>query len=225
MMPMNPFKSITDIAGNFSGLLQGARGMLEKAGGEGFGQGFKGMVQQALDLNIEGLIQQFDMHLGAGIMRLGLVGDSDRMATVTSFRNYGVSMLEEMTAMRDIINRFITDDASEAIAVIDDMADFVETRAPGTACTESEEALRVEIQRLKKIVRQMNTFLDGEDALLGEEEAPDDSPGGGRSAGPASALPKPAAVRPPAKRYSSTTVAVESTPSGGTIISARETNA
>ena len=107
---MAMLKGITDITNNLGGLLAGARGLLDKAGGEGLGQGFKGMVQQALDLNVDGLMQAADAHLGTGVMRLTIAGDEEGVKTTVRFRNYAVMRIMEIKDMRDIINRFISED-------------------------------------------------------------------------------------------------------------------
>ena len=49
---MGIFQTISGVTEQVSGLLQSTRGLIDKSQGKGFGEGFKGMVQSALDLNI-----------------------------------------------------------------------------------------------------------------------------------------------------------------------------
>lgn len=163
---MNPFKSLTRMASSVSGLLKSAQGLLVKAGSEGFGGGFKGVVQDLLDLNLEGVRESVDTRMGVGVMHLTLAGETDRVETAGRFRNYTIMRLEEMMEMRDIANLFISQDISEVARAVDGMAGFLEKRQPETACSDREEVLEQEINRLRKIVREMSRFLDGEQELL-----------------------------------------------------------
>jgi len=185
---MPPFKTIQDLSNSLSGLLKGARGFLDKAGGEGFGQGFRGMVQGALDLNIEGLMQQADAHLGSGVMKLTAAGDTESVQTVVRFRNFAGERLIELTRMRDIINLFISEDITEVKQAVRDMDDLLESREPEVVCSERERVLQDEIDKLKKMAKRMNAFLQDEEALLGED---------GRTAEPESAAPVAEAVHRP----------------------------
>ena len=166
---MAMFKGITDITNNLGGLLAGARGLLDKAGGEGLGQGFKGMVQQALDLNVDGLMQAADAHLGTGVMRLTIAGDEEGVKTTVRFRNYAVMRIMEIKDMRDIINRFISEDPEMFQEALGEMADFLDGKEPEMVCSEREMTLRQEVKKLRRMMRQMNTFLEDEEILLGEE--------------------------------------------------------
>jgi hypothetical protein len=166
---MAMFKGITDITSNLGGLLAGARGLLDKAGGEGLGQGFKGMVQQALDLNVDGLMQAADAHLGTGVMKLTVAGDQEGVKTVVRFRNYAMMRILEIRDMRDIINRFISDDPDEFQGALGEMSDFLDGKEPEMVCSEREMSLHEEIKKLRKMMKQMNTFLEGEEIMLGEE--------------------------------------------------------
>jgi hypothetical protein len=170
-MPL--FKSIQDLSGGLAGLLQGAKGLLDKAGGEGMGQGFKGMVQGALDLNIEGLMQQADAHLGTGVMKLAGAGDTESVEIVVRFRNYAWERLEDMTRMRDIINKFISVDMLEVKEAVREMDELCASKEPEVVCSERERVLQDEIDKLKKMARRMNAFLQDEEALLGAEEEAD----------------------------------------------------
>ena len=58
------FKPLTDMTKTVMGLFQSVRGFTEQAGGEGFGQGLKGIVQGVFDLNIDGAMEQADAHFG-----------------------------------------------------------------------------------------------------------------------------------------------------------------
>jgi len=166
---MAMFKGITDITNNLGGLLAGARGLLDKAGGEGLGQGFKGMVQQALDLNVDGLMQAADAHLGTGVMRLTIAGDEEGVKTTVRFRNYAVMRIMEIKDMRDIINRFISEDPEMFQEALGEMADFLDGKEPEMVCSEREMTLRQEVKKLRRMMRQMNTFLEDEEIMLGEE--------------------------------------------------------
>lgn len=163
---MNPFKSFTDLAGNISGLLQGARGLMDRAGGEGYGEGLKGMVQSMLDLNLEGIKDSVDSHIGAGVMRLTIAGETERVETAVRFRNYVVMRLDELMEVRDIGNRFISQDISQVTGVVDQMATFLEKKQPETTYSVQEEVLEQEINKLRKLQGEMSRFLDGEQAMV-----------------------------------------------------------
>ena len=88
------FQGLSDMTKTVMGLLQSARGLTEQAGGEGFGQGIKGIVQGALDLNLDGAMEQAAAHFGTGIMRLTVAGEDQDVATAVRFRNYAVMRFE-----------------------------------------------------------------------------------------------------------------------------------
>ena len=156
-----------DMSKNVAGILQGARGLMEKAGREGFGQGIKGVVQDILDLNVDSLIENVDAKIGAGVMRLAMSGDARGMETVVQFRNYTVMRLVELKDVRDVANKFMSEDQETAAAGLSEMREFLEGKEPEVVCSEREETLRQEIVKLRKIVKQMSAFLDGEARLLG----------------------------------------------------------
>jgi hypothetical protein len=166
---MPPFKTIQELSTNLSGLLKGARRFLDQAGGEGMGQGFKGMVQSALDLNIEGLMQQADAHLGTGVMKLSAAGETESVQTVVRFRSYAGERLIELMRMRDVINMFISEDLLEVKKAVREMEDMIESKEPEVVCSDRERALQDEIDKLKKMARRMNAFLQNEEELLGDE--------------------------------------------------------
>jgi hypothetical protein len=175
---MRLFKPITDMSSGITGLLQSARGLLDKAGGEGLGQGLKGVVQGVLDLNLDGFIQSLDAMMGTGVMRLTVEGNTDGVETVVRFRNYALMRLEEVRDMRDIVNEFISHDPEVVNRALENMQSFLEGKEPDMVCSERDEGLKQEINRLRKMVRQMSTFLDGEDALLADEGAAEQDAGG-----------------------------------------------
>jgi hypothetical protein len=165
----NPLKPFSDMTKNMAGLLQSARGLMEKASGEGFGQGLKGMVQDILDLNIDSLIENVDSKIGAGVMRLVMAGDTVGMETVVQFRNYTVMRLVELRDVRDVANKFMSEDPELEATGLGEMREFLGGKEPEVVCSEREETLRQEIVKLKKIVKQMSIFLEGESLLLGDD--------------------------------------------------------
>lgn len=193
---MNPFKNVTEISNSLSGFLQGAHSLMDKAGGEGFGQGFKGVLQEALDLNIESFTQTVDSHMGVAVMRLTLAGDQEGVQTALRFRNYAIMRIEEMQAMRDVANDIILLAGTDNDAAVHRMTEFLDGREPEMACSTREEGLKQEIGRLKKMVKQMSTFLDDEEKLLendGSETAEDETVEEGPSKILSAALRRPSA--------------------------------
>lgn|GEM_PF-997514 len=169
----NPLKPLSDMTKSITSLMQGAGGLMEKTGGEGFGQGFKGVVQDLLDLNVDCLIETMDARLGAGVMRLVMVGDTKGMETVVQFRNYVMMRLVEMKDVRDVANKFMSEDPELSATGLAEMSEFLEGRQPEVVCSDREETLRLEIKKLRKIVKQMGSFLDGEALMLGEDDESD----------------------------------------------------
>jgi len=170
---MAMFKPLSDLTRTVTGLLQSVRGIAVTAGGEGMGQGLKGLVQGALDLNIEGLMDAADAQLGAGIMRLMLAGYERDVATAVRFRSYAFMRLEEVKQMRDMINHFISRDVEEVKEAAGEMDEFLASRETDSTCSEREELLRQEADKLRKLVGRMSRFLEDEERLLDGEAQPD----------------------------------------------------
>jgi hypothetical protein len=169
------FKPLTDMTKTVMGLFQSVRGFTEQAGGEGFGQGLKGIVQGVFDLNIDGAMEQADAHFGAGIMRLTVAGEDKDVATAVRFRNYAVMRFDELKVMRDLVNRFISHDIEQIKGAVADMDDFLETREPESVCSDREEELKQEAEKMRKLVSRLSRLLESEEDLLGEgilEESP-----------------------------------------------------
>lgn len=165
------FKSLTDVTQQLSGLLKSARGLTEKASGEGYGQGLKGIVQDALDLNIESYIENVDMQMGGGVLHLTQAGDSKGVESAIRFRDYAVMRLEEVREMRDIANAFLSHDIDVVKRAAGQMGEFLEGKQTEVACSEYEEALKQEIHKLRKLSRGMSAFLENEEALLKSDQA------------------------------------------------------
>jgi hypothetical protein len=185
------FKPLSDLGGSLASTISSVKGLLDRAQGEGLGQGLKGVLQQALDLNVDGLIDTIDSSMGTGIMHLTIEGDKDGVDTALRFRNYAVSRLVELKEMRDLVNKFISHDPDEAALAVQEMNDFLDNKSEGVVCSEREEGLREEITKLRKMVKQMSTFLDGE-----EQKVNGPSAGSADSETPASEKPR---VRAPAR--------------------------
>jgi hypothetical protein len=188
---MNPFKPFTDMASGVTGLIQSAHAFMEKAGGEGFGKGFKGVIQDVFDLNAVGLREQVDASLGTGVMHLTIAGNTENLETVARFRNHAFSLLDDLIEMRDITNAFVSKDITEANRAVDQMSDFLDEREPPATGSERERLLEQEIEKLRKIIREMNNFLNSEEGLLAEEKAEKEDASAAKSVEPAAAPAEP----------------------------------
>jgi hypothetical protein len=141
----NPFKPFADMTKNIGSLLQGAQGLMAKAGGEGFGQGLKGVMQDIFDLNVDSLIETVDSKIGAGVIRLVIAGDEKGVETVVQFRNYVMMRLMEIRDIRDVANKFMSEDPELAATGLSEMNEFLDGRQPEVVCSDREETLREEI--------------------------------------------------------------------------------
>jgi hypothetical protein len=160
------FKPLSDLGGSIGSTIQGITGLLNKAQGEGLGQGLKGVLQDALDLNIDGLMDTIDSGMGTGIMHLTIDGDKEGVETALRFRNYAVMRLVELRDMRDIINKFTSHDSDESTGAVGEMSEFLEGKQEGVVCSEREESLREQTFKMRKMVKQMSEFLDSEEKAV-----------------------------------------------------------
>ncbi len=157
---MSIFKSISDSMKGVASLVQGATGILGKAGEEGLGKGFKGIIQDFLDLNPEDLMQAADAKMGAGVMKLTTAGDTESVETVIRFRNFATLRMDEIVQMGAITERFGSEDMSEVHRAVDEMNEMLENHMPEMTCSAREESLSEEISKLKDIVGMMTDVLD-----------------------------------------------------------------
>src|SRR5665647_201386 len=113
-----------------------------------------------------------DAQLGTGIMRLMLAGYERDVATAVRFRSYAFMRLEEVKQMRDMINHFISRDVEEVKEAAGEMDEFLASRETDSTCSEREELLRQEADKLRKLVGRMSRFLESEERILdGEAQA------------------------------------------------------
>lgn len=162
------FKPITDLTGQISGMLQGARGFMDKAGG----QGFRGVVREAFDFNATGYAEEADRRIGRILLHLTMAGDSEGVETVLRFRNYAVSRIEEFQKLNELSAGSDSSDPDEIRLLVDRMAEFLESREPEVISSDREETLRQEIAKLRQMNRHLSSFLENEEALLEEESRP-----------------------------------------------------
>lgn len=167
------FKPISDMTQGIAHLISSTSGLLEKAGGQGFGQGLKGVVQEALDLNLDGAMQMVDSTIGTAVMQLTLAGDSAGVETAVRFRNYGVMRLEELRDMRDIMNSMMAQNGEGSHDAVAEMGAFLDRHEDGAACSEREEGLKQEIVKLRKVTKQLNAFLEEEESTFAGEKQSD----------------------------------------------------
>jgi len=188
---MGIFQTISGVTEQVSGLLQSTRGLIDKSQGKGFGEGFKGMVQSALDLNIEGLMAELDMRVGTGIMRLTIAGDSGGVETAARFRSHAAKRLDELLEMREIVNRFISTDITQIREATAAMEVFLDSREPEVECSAREEALKERIRELQEMNRKMAAFLESEAESLEEDRSRKAEPEVGPAEPPARATAPP----------------------------------
>lgn len=162
------FKPITDLTGQISGMLQGARGFMDKAGG----QGFRGVVREAFDFNATGYVEEADRRIGRVVLHLTMADDSEGVETVLRFRNYAVSRIEEFQKLNELSAGSDSNDPDEIRLMVDKMAEFLESREPEVISSDREETLRQEIAKLRQMNRHLSLFLENEEALLEEEDRP-----------------------------------------------------
>jgi hypothetical protein len=163
------FKPITDLTGQISGILQGARGFMEKAGG----QGFRGVVREAFDFNADGFMEEADRRTGRLVLHLTIAGDQDGVETILRFRNYAMKTIEELQRLNQITSNFESEDPEELEQLVRRIEGFLESRETEAVVSDREEALRQEIARLKQMTRNLDSFLEGQEALLGGEDLPE----------------------------------------------------
>jgi hypothetical protein len=162
------FKPITDLTGQISGILQGARGFMEKAGG----QGLRGVVREAFDFNADGFMEEADRRTGRLVLHLTIAGDQDGVETILRFRNYAMKTIEELQRLNQITSNFESEDPEELGQLVNRIESFLESRETDSAGSDREEALRQEIARLKLMTRHLDSFLDDQERLLGGEDVP-----------------------------------------------------
>lgn len=159
------FKPITDLTGQISGILQGARGFMEKTGG----QGFRGVVRDAFDFNAAGFAEEADRRIGRIVLHLTMAGDTEGVETALHFRNYAVSRIEELQKLNELSAGSDSNDPDAIGLLVDRMAEYLEAREPEAISSDREETLRQEIAKFKQMNRHLSMFLENEEVLLGED--------------------------------------------------------
>lgn len=178
---MKLFKPITDMWKQIQSLTENAGSLLEGVSSGGI----DGVMRQFMGLTPDGLIRKVDSDMGSGVMRLVSEGDEKSLKIAVEWRDYVVSGLEEMQEAALILRKFSSEDAAEAEEAVGEMSEYLKEKGPEIARRRKERAMEAELRRLRKMVKEMSTFLETDSSADKPREGmrPQSSSGRGGNSG------------------------------------------